>query len=43
MVGAALRLVKEEGVRGLFRGVEVQVVRGCLGAGKSTTGECVTV
>lgn len=34
MVGATLRLVKEEGLRGMFRGVEVQVVRGCLGAGE---------
>jgi hypothetical protein len=34
MLASALRLVREEGFRGLFRGVEVQVVRGCLGAGK---------
>ena len=30
---AAVKLITEEGFRGLFRGVEVQIVRGFLGAG----------
>lgn len=30
---AAIALVRDEGYRGFFRGIEVQVVRGFLGAG----------
>lgn len=40
VLGAALRLVREEGLRGLLRGVEVQVVRGCLGAGEWCERRC---